>query len=74
LSLSIINSEGYSKLPFYANAKILRNKAVRIRTYAIVDGDTRQKGDYNRIKNALNYDTDNRILQIEELNLSLIHI
>ncbi len=69
LSIAVINSEGYSKLPFYANAKILRNKAVRIKTYAIVDGDTRAKGDFNRIKNALEHNSDDDILQIDETNI-----
>jgi predicted ATP-dependent endonuclease of OLD family len=69
LSVAVINSEGYSKLPFYANAKILRNKAVRIKTFAIVDGDTRAKGDFNRIRNALEYKSDDDILQIDETNI-----
>src|SRR5436190_5089811 len=50
--VSLLDSGGYSKIQFATNAKILRSKAVRTKVFAVVDGDTRKKGDYSAIKNA----------------------
>ncbi len=56
--VKIVDSGGYSNIQFFANAKILRSKAVRVAVFAVVDGDTRAKGDYTQIKNALDVPKD----------------
>jgi hypothetical protein len=69
--VSLLDSGGYSKIQFATNAKILRSKAVRTRVFAVVDGDTRKKGDYAAIKNALNI-AESDILELEEDNLECL--
>ena len=66
--VTLLDSGGYSKIQFATNAKILRSKAVRTRVFSVVDGDTRKKGDYSAIKNALNI-SETDILELEQDNL-----
>ena len=69
--VTLLDSGGYSKIQFATNAKILRSKAVRTNVFAVVDGDTRKKGDYSAIKNALNI-PDSDILELEQDNLECL--
>jgi len=69
--VSLLDSGGYSKIQFGTNAKILRSKAVRTRVFAVVDGDTREKGDYSAIKNALKI-PESDILELEQENLECL--
>ncbi len=64
----LIDSGGYSKIQFLTNAKILRSKVVRTSVFAVVDGDTRKRGDYQTVKNALSIPKEN-LLQLEADNL-----
>lgn len=67
-TVHLIDSGGYSKIQFLANAKILRSRVVRTNVFAVVDGDTRRKGDYVAIKHALEID-DVRIFELATDNL-----
>jgi predicted ATP-dependent endonuclease of OLD family len=69
--VTLLDSEGYAKIQFATNAKILRRKAVRARAFAVVDGDTRRKGDYSGIKNALNIN-ESDILELKQDNLECL--
>jgi hypothetical protein len=69
--VTLLDSGGYSKIQFATNAKILRSKVVRTRVFSVVDGDTRKKGDYSAIKNALNI-SETDILELEQDNLECL--
>ena len=64
----VIESGGYSNIQFFANAELIQRQAVKPDIFAIVDGDTRQKGDYQKIKNALHI-PDNQILELTHPSL-----
>ena len=71
LTASIIDSGGYSNVQFYANAKILQRRAVRVEKFAVFDGDTRKKGDAKQAIKLLNLDADH-VLELDEDNLEVI--
>jgi predicted ATPase len=64
----VIESGGYSNIQFFANAEIMQKQAAKPEIFALVDGDTRQKGDYKKIKNALNI-PDDHIFELPCLSL-----
>ena len=68
LRAKLIPSDGYSNIQFFANADILHRKAVRVEIFAVVDGDTRAKGDYEKVKRALDIPATN-ICELQKSSL-----
>lgn len=64
----LIESGGYSNIQFFANAELLQRQAMKPDVFAIVDGDTRAKGDYRKVKNALGIPED-QIFELQQLSL-----
>ena len=69
--VALIESGGYSNIQFATNAKILRRQAVKVNVFAVVDGDSRRRGDYSQVKAALGIPAD-RLLELDEDNLEAI--
>jgi hypothetical protein len=69
--VALIESGGYSNIQFATNAKILRKKAVRVNVFAVVDGDSRRKGDYSQVKAALGI-PEKQILELDAENLEAV--
>src|SRR5438477_565126 len=71
LRSSLIESGGYSNVQFYANAKILQRRAIRVEKFAVFDGDTVVRGDAKQAKKLLNLNEDH-VLELDEANLEQI--
>ncbi len=64
----LIDAQGYSKIQFFANARILSRKVVKVAVYAVFDGDTREKGDYKQAVTRLGLG-DDQVLELKARNL-----
>jgi len=62
--IGFIDSESWTNIKYYANAKILRSKNVNIPVFVIFDGDTERGEKREKVKKRL----------VEELNLDESHI
>ena len=58
LKIGFIDSEGYGNMHYYANAKILQSRRVKIPVFVIFDGDTERRKKHKEIKRRLEKELD----------------
>lgn len=52
-SVGFIDSEGWNSMAYYANARVLKSRRIKVEVYAIFDGDTEKEERNRKIKERL---------------------
>jgi len=51
--IGFIDSEGWNSMAYYANARVLKSRNIKVQVFAIFDGDTDKEEKYKKIKERL---------------------
>lgn len=70
--VGFVDSEGWNSMAYYANARILKSRKVKVNIFALFDGDTESNEKYKKIKERLIKDLEieqERIITLQKTSI-----